>query len=136
MFQDEKVNKFRAKSKKNTFSKIALNRNLTLPDYIRGKSVVVALKIGDLQNNRFCKQFKHWKYRISVPMSYKNDDWGKRWIFNSQHFPFLSFYPILALYSNFLYFLDDKANIFPSWSNIHHLPRSFFITQKPQSLDL
>ena len=40
-------------------SKIALNRVLTLPDYSRGKCVVVALKIVDLQNNRFCKQFKH-----------------------------------------------------------------------------
>ena len=47
------------KVQKSVFPKIALNRILALPDDSRGKCVVVALKIVDLQNNRFCKQFKH-----------------------------------------------------------------------------
>ena len=97
-FQVEKVSKFRAKSKKSHFSKIALNRILTLPDYSRGKCVVVALKIVDLQINRCYKQYKHW---ISVPVSYKNDDWGEQSISNSRYFHFLShFKPIIQSMNN------------------------------------
>ena len=57
-------------SEKKNFSKIALNRLLTLPDYSTGLELLISSGIIDLQNNRVCKQFKHWKYRISVPMLY------------------------------------------------------------------
>ena len=50
--------------------KIALNRVLTLPDYSTRRELLKSSGIIDLQNNRVCKQFKHWKYRISVPMLY------------------------------------------------------------------
>ena len=50
--------------------KIALNRILTLA-FDRARRVMPESSgIIDLQNNHVCKQFKHWKYRISVPMLY------------------------------------------------------------------
>ena len=78
-FKSEKFNKFRSKSKKSInfmlsrkkhFSKIALNRVLTLPDYSIWPEILISSGIIDLQNNRVCKQLKHWKFRISVPMFY------------------------------------------------------------------
>ena len=51
-------------------SQKALNRVLTLPDYSIWPELLISSGIIDLQNNRVCKQFKHWKYRISVPMLY------------------------------------------------------------------
>ena len=51
------------------FLKIALNRVLTLPDYRSRRELLGSSGIIDFENNRVCKQFKHWNYRISVPMS-------------------------------------------------------------------
>ena len=50
-------------------SRKALNRVLTLPDYRNWRELLKSSGIIDLQNNRVCKQFKHWNFRISVPMS-------------------------------------------------------------------
>ena len=49
--------------------KIALSRVLTLPDYRSRRELPGSSGIIDFENNRVCKQFKHWNYRISVPMS-------------------------------------------------------------------
>ena len=52
------------------FLKIALNRVLTLADYYRSRRELSgSFGIIDFENNGVCKQFKHWNYRISVPMS-------------------------------------------------------------------
>ena len=50
--------------------KIALNRALTLAFDRARRELPESSGIVDLQNNRVCKQFKHWKYRISVPVLY------------------------------------------------------------------
>ena len=50
-------------------SQKALNRVLTLPDYRNWRELLKSSGIIDLQNNHVCKQFKHWIFRISVPMS-------------------------------------------------------------------
>ena len=55
-----------------TFQKMpqkALNRILTLANYSTGLGLLISSGIIDLQNNSVCKQFKHWKIRIAVPMS-------------------------------------------------------------------
>ena len=52
------------------FLKMALSRVLTLADYRSRRVMPESSGIIDLHNNRVCKQFKHWNYRISVPMSY------------------------------------------------------------------
>ena len=51
------------------FSKMALNRVLTLADYRSRRELSGSSGIIDFESNRVCKQFKHWNYRISVPMS-------------------------------------------------------------------
>ena len=51
-------------------SQKALNHVLTLPDYSIWPELLISSGIIDLQNNHVCKQFKHWKYRISVSMLY------------------------------------------------------------------
>ena len=51
------------------FLKIALNRVLTLADYRSRRELSGSSGIIDFENNGVCKQFKHWNYRISVPMS-------------------------------------------------------------------
>ena len=51
------------------FLTIALNRVLTLADYRSRRELPGSSGIIDFENNHVCKQFKHWNYRISVPMS-------------------------------------------------------------------
>ena len=66
-----KKRNLRIQGRMQIFEKIsqkALNRVLTLPDYSIWPELLISSGIIDLQNNRVCKQFKHWKYRISVPM--------------------------------------------------------------------
>ena len=52
------------------FFKIALNRVLTLPNARSRKMRQIPLKIMGLQNKNISVVTQHWKYRISVPMSY------------------------------------------------------------------
>ena len=52
------------------FTKFALNRVLTLPDYFLGLELLISSGIIDLQNNFIILVRKQHKYRISVPMSY------------------------------------------------------------------
>ena len=59
----------RMQNQKFDFLKIALNRVLTLADYRSRRELLGSSGIIDFENNRVCKQFKHWNYRISVPMS-------------------------------------------------------------------
>ena len=69
----ENVGNLRIQGRMQIFEKMsqkALNRVLTLPDYSIWPELLISSGIIDLQNNRVCKQFKHWKYRISVPMLY------------------------------------------------------------------
>ena len=57
-----KIYKFmyvQSKTKKFKFSRIALNRLLTLPDYSTGHCVVVALKIIDFENKNISVVTKH-----------------------------------------------------------------------------
>ena len=63
-------------NKKFDFFKIALNRVLTLADYRSRRELSGSSGIIDFENNRVCKQFKHWNYRISVPMSILMSSWN------------------------------------------------------------
>ena len=51
-------------------SQKALNRVLALNPSGGGPELLISSGIIDLQNNWFCEQFKHCKFRISVPMSH------------------------------------------------------------------
>ena len=51
-------------------SQSALNQVLTLPDYRTQKMLQIPLTIVDLQNDFNILVAKHWKIRISVPLSY------------------------------------------------------------------
>ena len=65
--------KLRIQGRMQIFEKMsqkALNRILTLPNYSTGPGLLISSGIIDLQNKSVCKQFKHWKFRISVPMSH------------------------------------------------------------------
>ena len=65
--------KFMKKStwaEKSSFFKIALKRVLTLPKARSRKMRQLPLKNMGLQNKNISVVTKHWKYRISVPMSY------------------------------------------------------------------
>ena len=73
IFRFMKKRNLRIQGRMQIFEKMfqkALNRVLTLPDYSIWPELLISSGIIDLQNNRVCKQFKHWKYRISVPMLY------------------------------------------------------------------
>ena len=50
--------------------KIGLNRLLTLPDYSTGLQLLISSGIIDFENKNISVVTKHWKYKISVPMSY------------------------------------------------------------------
>ena len=69
-YWSRKLGKFHTKSKNPLFFKIALNRLLTLGKDRSRREILESSGIIDLQNNRVLKQFKHWNFRISVPMSY------------------------------------------------------------------
>ena len=57
-------------SRKIHFFKTALNRLLTLAKDRSRREILESSGIIDLQNNGVLKQFKHWNFRILVPMSY------------------------------------------------------------------
>ena len=59
----------RMKKQNFEFLRIASNRVLTLADYRSRRELSGSSGIIDFENNHVCKQFKHWNYRISVPMS-------------------------------------------------------------------
>ena len=52
------------------FSKIALNRVLTLPNARSRREVSKFSGIIEIENKSISAVTKHWKYRISVPMSF------------------------------------------------------------------
>ena len=69
-YWSRKLGKFHTKSKNSLFFKIALNRLLTLAKDRSRREILESSGIIDLQNNGVLKQFKHWNFRILVPMSY------------------------------------------------------------------
>ena len=66
----EKSMKTTLRSQNFTILKIALNRVLTLPDCSTGLARLISCGILDFENKNISGVAKHWKYLISVPMSY------------------------------------------------------------------